>query len=107
MKTLNINNGKSSAAINTQAGNYTAVLADDDRVITSNSAVAVNITIPPNSAVLFAVNAELKLRQLGVGISTFVAGSGVTIQKSANVIAMAQYGFQHATQVSPNTWVVW
>ena len=107
MKTLNINSGKNSSATNTQTTNYTAVLADDDRFITTNSASAINITIPPNSSVPFAINAELKIRQLGAGASAFVAGAGVTVQKSANVPAMAQYGILHATQVSPNVWAIW
>jgi hypothetical protein len=64
-------------AFNAQTGTtYTLVAADSGKLVTSSNAAAVVITIPPS---VFAAGEQINVQSIGVGLTSFVAGSGVTI----------------------------
>jgi len=68
---------KINLAFNAQTGTtYTLVAADSGKLVTSSNASAVVITIPPS---IFAAGEQINVQSIGVGLSSFVAGSGVTI----------------------------
>ena len=68
---------KINLAFNAQTGTtYTLVAADSSKLVTSSNAAAVVITIPPS---IFAAGEQVNVQSIGVGLTSFVAGSGVTI----------------------------
>jgi hypothetical protein len=64
--------------LNTQTGTtYTLVLADAaNKLVTSSNASAVVITIPPS---VFSTGQQINVQSIGVGLTSFLAGAGVTI----------------------------
>ena len=74
---------------NTQTAAYTLVLSDDGTIIEMNSASGVNLTVPPNSAVAFAIGTMIEVFQLGAGQVTFVQGAGVTIHSPTGLVKTA------------------
>ena len=68
---------KVNLAFNAQTGTtYTLVAADSGKLVTSSNAAAVVITIPPS---VFAAGEQINVQSIGVGLTSFAAGSGVTI----------------------------
>lgn len=64
--------------LNAQTGTtYTLVLADAaNKLVTSSNASAVVITIPPS---VFSSGQQINVQSIGVGLTSFTAGAGVTI----------------------------
>ena len=73
-------------SFNAQTGTtYTLVLADVGKLVTTSNASAVTVTIPPS---IFAAGNIVNLQSIGVGLTTLVAGAGVTITSTgANAAA--------------------
>jgi hypothetical protein len=101
------------AGINTQTGTaYTAVLADAGKVIESNNASAMTITIPPNSSVAYPVGSRLRGTRLGAGTLTIVQGAGVVLRNrieaagTTNRTVPAQYGMWEAYKRGTDEWVL-
>lgn len=93
---------------NTQTGSaYTFVLTDAGKIVVRNNASANSTTIPPNASVAFPVGTVLQILQLGVGKSSFVAGSGVTINTPGTLGCRTRYSTLNAWQSAANTWIVW
>ena len=68
---------KVNLSFNTQTGTtYTLVAADSGKLVTSSNASAVVITIPP---AIFAAGEQINVQSIGAGLTSFVAGVGVTI----------------------------
>jgi hypothetical protein len=64
-------------SFNAQTGTtYTFVLSDADKLVTTSNASAVTVTIPPS---VFSAGQQFDLQSIGVGLTTFAAGAGVTI----------------------------
>jgi hypothetical protein len=72
--------------INTQTASYTLVLTDAGKLVEMNNAAAVNLTVPPNSSVAFALNTWIDVSQYGVGQVTVVPGSGVTLISAGGLL---------------------
>ena len=68
----------STLAFNAQSGpTYTLVAADAaNKLVTTSNASAVTVTVPPS---VFAAGNQINLQSIGVGLTSFVAGAGVTI----------------------------
>jgi len=84
---------KINLTLNAQTGTtYTLVAADSGKLVTSSNASAVVITIPPS---LFAAGEQINVQSIGVGLTSFAAGSGVTVTStgatSAAPILRAQF----------------
>jgi hypothetical protein len=68
---------KVNLSFNAQTGTtYTLVAADSGKLVTSSNASAVVITIPPS---IFAAGEQINVQSIGAGLTSFVAGAGVTI----------------------------
>ena len=68
---------KINLAFNAQTGTtYTLVAADSGKLVTSSNASAVIITVPPS---IFAAGEQINVQSIGVGLTSFAAGAGVTI----------------------------
>ena len=72
-----ISNAKINLALNAQTGTtYTLVASDSGKLVTTSNASAVTVTIPPS---LFTSGEQINVQSIGAGLTTFAAGSGVTI----------------------------
>jgi hypothetical protein len=88
-----ISSAKINLALNAQTGTtYTLVAADSGKLVTSSNASAVVITIPPS---IFAAGEQINVQSIGAGLTSFVAGAGVTVTStgatSAAPILRAQF----------------
>lgn len=68
----------STLAFNAQTGTtYTLVLADAaNKLVTTSNASAVTVTVPPS---VFSVGNIINVQSIGVGLTSFAQGAGVTI----------------------------
>ena len=72
-----INSAKINLAFNAQTGTtYTLVAADSGKLVTASNAAAITITVPPS---VFSAGEQINVQSIGAGLTTFAAGSGVTI----------------------------
>ena len=88
-----ISSAKINLSLNAQTGTtYTLVAADSGKLVTSSNASAVVITIPPS---VFAAGEQINVQSIGAGLTSFVAGAGVTVTStgatSAAPILRAQF----------------
>jgi hypothetical protein len=88
-----INTAKINLTLNAQTGTtYTLVAADSGKLVTSSNANPVVITIPPS---IFAAGEQINVQSIGAGLTSFAAGSGVTVTStgatSAAPILRAQF----------------
>ena len=95
-------------AINAQTGTtYTAVLADDGKLVTCDNAAAIALTIPPNSTTAFGIGTQINIMQLGAGQVTITAGAGVTLRSAGSKLKTnAQYAVATCCKIATDTWVV-
>jgi hypothetical protein len=88
-----INTAKINLALNAQTGTtYTLVASDSGKLVTSSNASPVVITIPPS---IFAAGEQINVQSIGAGLTSFVAGVGVTVTStgatSAAPVLRAQF----------------
>lgn len=91
--------------VNPQIDNYTLVLSDANKAIEVNKATAVNVVIPPNSAVPFPL-CYIEVVQMGTGQVTLVAGTGVTLQYPASLLTRVQFSSLLLRKRGTDTWIV-
>ena len=80
-------------SFNNQTGtSYTLVASDSAKLVTTSNASAVTVTIPPS---VFSAGNQINVQSIGVGLTSFAAGAGVTITStgasSAAPILRARY----------------
>lgn len=93
--------------INEQTASYTLVATDNDKLIEMNVASANNLTIPPNSSVAFPVGTKIDILQTGVGQTTVVPASGVTINsKDGNTKLTGQWAAASIVKRGTDSWVL-
>ena len=72
-------------SFNAQTGTtYTLVSGDADKLVTTSNASAVTVTIPPS---VFSAGQSINVQSIGVGLTSFVAGAGVTITSTGATAA--------------------
>lgn len=72
-------------SFNAQTGTtYTLVAADVGKLVTTSNGSPVVVTIPPS---VFAAGNQINLQSIGVGLTSFVAGAGVTITSTGASVA--------------------
>ena len=72
-------------SFNAQTGTtYTLVAADLGKLVTTSNASAVTVTIPPS---VFSAGNQINVQSIGVGLTSFVAGAGVTITSTGATAA--------------------
>lgn len=80
-----INTAKINLALNAQTGTtYTLIAADSGKLVTSDNANPVVVTIPPS---VFAAGEQVNIQSIGVGLTSFVAGAGVTVTSTGATFA--------------------
>ena len=95
-------------ALNAQTGtSYTAVLADDGKLVTADNASAITFTIPPNGTVAFGIGTQINIMQLGAGQVTITPGAGVTIRSAGSKLKTnGQYSVATCVKIATDTWVL-
>ena len=64
-------------SFNAQTGTtYTLVAADSGKLVTTSNASTVTVTVPPS---VFVAGEQINVQSIGVGLTSFAQGSGVTI----------------------------
>lgn len=91
---------------NTLTDSYTLVLGDAGKCVEINKVTAVNLTVPPNSSVAFAVGTIIEVAQIGAGTVTVVAGAGVTIRTPGTLILRGQYSTASLRKRGTDEWVL-
>jgi len=72
-------------SFNAQTGTtYTLVASDSAKLVTTSNASAVVVTIPPS---VFSAGNQINVQSIGVGLTSFVAGAGVTITSTGATAA--------------------
>ena len=72
-------------SFNAQTGTtYTLVAADVGKLVTTSNGSPVVVTIPPS---VFTAGNQINLQSIGVGLTSFVAGAGVTITSTGASVA--------------------
>jgi hypothetical protein len=103
-----IDTAKINLALNAQTGTtYTLLAADSGKLVTSSNASPVVITIPPS---VFAVGEQINVQSIGAGLTSFVAGVGVTVTStgaiSAAPVLRARYSAATVICTASNTFTV-
>jgi hypothetical protein len=90
-----------------KSDSHTVELTDAFGTITQDKATATDLTIPPNSSVAFPINTVIFFRRIGVGVMSFVAGLGVTLNTSSGALTDAGLNrLMAATKTDTNTWFI-
>ena len=96
----------SLTTINQQAGAYTPVLADRDKLVEVSSASGVTVTIPTNSSVAYPVGTSIDILQTGSGQVTIAGAGGVTVNATPGLKLRTQWSSATLFKRATDTWVV-
>jgi hypothetical protein len=94
---------------NAQTGTtYTLVAADaSNKLVTTSNASAVTVTIPPS---VFSAGEQINLQSIGVGLTSFAQGAGVTITSTGATasapVLRARYSAATVICTASNTFTV-
>ena len=84
-------------SFNAQTGTtYTLVIADLGKLVTTSNASPVTVTIPPS---VFSTGNQINVQSIGVGLTTFAAGAGVTITSTGATAAAPKLRKQYSAAV--------
>lgn len=95
--------------VNNQTGaSYTLALADDGALVIRDNGSANTLTIPTNASVAFPVGTVINFVQVGAGVTTVVASSGVTLNGvvAGSAAVTKQYSVGSLVKLATDTWVV-
>ena len=95
-------------SFNAQTGTtYTLVASDSAKLVTTSNASAVTVTVPPD---VFATGNQINVQSIGVGLTSFTAGAGVTITStgatSAAPVLRARYSACTIICTGSNTFTI-
>jgi hypothetical protein len=96
-------------SFNAQTGTtYTLVAADaSNKLVTTSNASAITVTIPPS---VFAAGEQINVQSIGVGLTSFAQGAGVTITSTGATatapILRARYSAATIICTAANTFTV-
>ena len=96
----------SDLATSAQTASYTLVLADKGKLVEMSNASANNLTVPLNSSVAYPVGTQINILQTGVGQTTVVATSGVTINATPGLKLRTQWSSATLIKRATDTWVL-
>ena len=100
-------NGGGSTLITTnrRTSSHTLALTDANKLVEMNVATANNLTVPPNASVAFPIGTPIDISQYGAGVTTIVAGAGVTIRSANNWYKInAQFAAASLLKIAENEW---
>jgi len=83
---------------------YTLVLADDNKDVQISNASANTVTVPTNATVAFSIGSQIIVTWFGVGQTTIVAATGVTINYTDTLKLRKRYSKILLEKVATDTW---
>lgn len=93
--------------INNQSGlSYTLVANDRNAIVRMSNDAPNSVVIPPNASVTLPVGTCVQVTQTGVGITTIIPGSGVTINCPEALTLYRRYAYITLRKVATDTWDV-
>ena len=99
--------GQVTAVRTLTAGTNTLAMIDRGGLVRIDAPNANNLIIPNDTNVPFPVSTIVTVQQVGVGQTTIVPDSGVTLQAAGNRLKFAeQFSFVTFVKSGPNTWGV-
>jgi len=102
-----INGAIINLTTNAQTGTtYTSVLDDNGKIVEMNNAAANTLTVPLNATVAYPIGAQINILQTGIGQTTVVATSGVTINSTPGLKLRAQWSSATLIKRAIDTWVL-
>ena len=95
--------------LNSQTGTtYTLALTDEGKMVQFNNASAMELEVPANATVAFAIGNVVHAVRWGAGSLTIAAAVGVTLRSAGSVLTVAdQYGVVTMQKVATNEWLVY
>jgi hypothetical protein len=95
-------------SFNAQTGTtYTLIASDLGKLVTTSNASAITVTVPPS---VFATGNIINVQSIGVGLTTFAQGAGVTITStgatSTAPILRARYSAASVLCTGSNTFTI-
>ena len=105
-KTTTVQQVMNHLEINAQTGtSYTLVLGDRAKMVTMDNGSANTLTIPTNASVAFPIGTSIIIRQIGAGVTTIDATTGVTLDgvSGGNAALSARYKAAVITKVATDT----
>lgn len=96
----------SITTINQQAGAYTTVLSDRDKLVEISSGSAVTLTIPTNASVAYPVGTSIDILQTNTGQVTIAGAGGVTVNATPGLKLRTQWSSATLFKRATDTWVV-
>lgn len=98
---------KADAALtaNPQAGSYTLTVDAPKQLTRMNSATANTLTAPPDAANI-PLNQPAAVLRAGAGITTIIAGVGVTLRPANNLRLVNQWDMATITKIGANEYLV-
>jgi len=93
---------------NAQTGTtYTLASTDLNKLVTTSNASAVTVTVPPS---VFSAGQQINVQSIGVGLTSFAQGSGVTITSTGAVstapVLRARYSAATVICTGSNTFTI-
>ena len=92
-------------AINEVTNNYILALTDVNKLVDLNSAGAITLTVPSNSAVAIITGSVIAIRQKGAGQVTITTDGTVTINNTDGLKTTEQYAMATLLKIDTNTWI--
>ena len=87
---------------NAQTGvSYSFALADASKLLTTSNASAVSVTVTKQATVTWVTGTQLRVLNLGAGVTTLVADTGVTVNNNK---ALAQYQGGTLIRTASDVW---
>jgi hypothetical protein len=88
---------------NAQTGvSYSFALADASKLLTTSNASPVSVTVTKQATVTWVTGTQLRIINLGAGVTTLVADTGVTIN---NNVALKQYQGGELIRTASDVWL--
>ncbi len=95
------------AVINSTATDYTFLASDANSCHLINTSASTTRTVPSDStAPNILIGDSIEVQNIGTGVVTFVAASGVTIRSSLTLVMYGQYSVCMLRKIAANTWVL-
>lgn len=95
------------AGRNTVAADHTLIPADAGKVVESNAAGAIVVTVPDDAAASIAVGSWVDLFRFGAGALTVTPGAGVTLNSAGgNRNVSPQFGAARLVKRAANDWTL-
>jgi len=86
---------------------YTFLASDANTCHIVNTSAATTRTVPSDTtAPDIAIGDSIEVQNIGTGVVTFVAASGVTIRSSLTLVMYGQYSVCMLRKIAANTWIL-